>query len=213
MCLCRVRGVEVDLCGFCGAAWLDGGELGRLSEGRLEEVGAPTLAPAAAAPAASGLEVMDKARSAAPRLREVVLCTSCDEELDLTKTNWMINMAPWCRKCASSHTGWFSIVAPVLAVGVGLVVLSFNIVVVGLFLVTVARSGLRLAMRGGAGLVDIASGMNNVKAVRIRPKDAAHFFEPFRRVTSAAPKGAALQAWLKEQEARKASAPSPTPSR
>ncbi len=34
----HLRGVRIDLCGGCGGAWLDAGELSRVSDGRFEEL-------------------------------------------------------------------------------------------------------------------------------------------------------------------------------
>jgi hypothetical protein len=61
MSLVPVRNVHVDLCGGCGALYLDHGELGRLSDGRVEELLAeskpvtPVVTPSTSAAALSSM--------------------------------------------------------------------------------------------------------------------------------------------------------------
>jgi hypothetical protein len=80
------RGVQVDLCRGCGASWLDGGELTRLARDIIEEVDVAS-------------------RAQAPGWRFHVLCVNCDQPLNLSTTNWLINTRPWCPTCAAPYSG------------------------------------------------------------------------------------------------------------
>jgi Zn-finger nucleic acid-binding protein len=69
MSLALIRGVDVDLCGGCGAAWLDKGELLRLGGGRIDEVESthPILTPVTASPATNRVTSSDSRLPPAPQ--------------------------------------------------------------------------------------------------------------------------------------------------
>ena len=49
-----------------------------------------------------------------------VRCISCEEPLDLGRTNWLINQRPWCAACAAPHTGMGGVLDVVVGVAGGL---------------------------------------------------------------------------------------------
>lgn len=194
MTLTLLRGVQVDLCGGCGGAWLDEGELSSLTRGQLVEVGSTTL------PVVQGMSLLDEARAvfgdgvataaaaptaptetptttttttattttAAPGWRAIgdweVRCIACDEALDLQRTNWLINQRPWCARCAAPHTGLGGVVDSVVDVAAGLL-------------------GRRRYRPGGPSLLDAMFGgvFESVDLLRIEPADAEVHFGPFFR--------------------------------
>ncbi len=139
MTLTMMRGVQVDLCGGCGGAWLDAGELSSLTRGGVNEV-APSSssssssssvlseaqalfgggAGAAAGASVDGTVDVVIGTAVAPlatRPRFGVVCTNCDVELSLSQDNWMINGYPWCPTCARPHTSlWAHVVGAIGAV-------------------------------------------------------------------------------------------------
>jgi Zn-finger nucleic acid-binding protein len=90
---CFARGVQVDLCRGCGASWLDGGELTRLARDIVDEV-----------------KVASRAQPAGQQFRFHVLCVNCDQPLNLSTTNWLINTRPWCPTCAKPYAGLLGMV-------------------------------------------------------------------------------------------------------
>lgn len=185
--LTLLRGVSVDLCGGCGGAWLDEGELSTLTRGQLAEVKTTTL------PVVPGTSLLDEARAAfgpvaspppttpttiaattttAPVVAPApgpgrhsiggfeVRCTVCDVALDLSRTNWLINQRPWCDDCAAPHSGFSGVVDSI----------------VGL---------LRRQRRAGPSLLDAV--FADVDTLRISPADAEVHFGPFFRPVPAPP--------------------------
>jgi Zn-finger nucleic acid-binding protein len=181
MTLTLLRGVPIDLCGGCGGAWLDDGELSTLTRGQVAELKTTPL------PVVPGTSLLDDARAAfgpvplpsstratttaatiatAPVLAPTpgpgrhsiggfeVRCTVCDVALDLSRTNWLINQRPWCDDCATPHSG----IGGVLDSIVGL---------------------LRRQRRAGPSLLDAV--LADVDALRISPADAEVYFGPFFR--------------------------------
>lgn len=158
------RGVTVDLCRGCGGAWLDAGELARLARDVIEEVRvAGTSAPAQDSPGESGLTLDLQRPPPAEPFRFEVLCVSCDEPLDLSKVNWLVNTRPWCPSCAAPYTGLASLFD---------VPLGFT-------------SVLGLLGRGSWGrLQRVLTGEGlpvnrSADVLRISPADAEQFFAPF----------------------------------
>ena len=194
MTLTMARGIQVDLCGGCGGAWLDDGELQTLTRGLVREVTADAvvagvsvdvLAEARAAFGTSGgLQLARAPASKAVAMRFGVFCTNCDVELDLHKTNWLINQYPWCAPCAAPYVGFASALVDLFGGLFG-------------FLVGVGGSGRRrgwgalFSRRRGLGAVPSLLGggrdgmvSHSVDAMRIAPKEAeqrfASFFRPVR---------------------------------
>lgn len=208
MTLTMARGIQVDLCGGCGGAWLDDGELQALTRGQVREVAADAvvagvsadligvsadvigvsadvLAEARAAfGTAGGLQLARAPASTAVATRFAVFCTNCDVELDLHETNWLINQYPWCATCAAPYVGFTSALVDFFGGLFG-------------FLVGVGASGRRrgwgalFSRRGGLGSVTSMLGggrdgmvSHSVDAMRIAPQDAeqrfASFFRPVR---------------------------------
>jgi Zn-finger nucleic acid-binding protein len=184
MTLTLLRGVMVDLCGGCGGAWLDEGELSALTRGQLPELKTTTL------PVVRGADLLEEARAAfgvapvtvsAPTpttttttttspatpdervvVRFEVRCTICDVPLDLLRTNWLINQRPWCAACAAPHTG----VSGILDTIVGL---------------------LRRHRHPHAGPSLLDAMFDDVDALRIAPAEAEVHFGPFFRPVVAPP--------------------------
>jgi Zn-finger nucleic acid-binding protein len=130
MTLTLAKGVQVDLCGGCGGAWLDEGELTRLTNGMVDEVGDDVVVGGELVPEHSGASRFES--PLAPSLRDAsglvldrstrvtrtaprfgVFCTSCDDELDRSDVNWLINHFPWCNDCARPYTGITGLLADV----------------------------------------------------------------------------------------------------
>lgn len=125
-----VRGVLAEICGGCGAALLDPGELARISQGQIAEFPVSPAADREAAPWGGGDEApsphLGRAQAAmagaleldlsgrAPRRRQVasleveVRCTHCDAALDLSQVNWLVNTRPWCGPCARPYASWLA---------------------------------------------------------------------------------------------------------
>ena len=206
MTLTMARGIQVDLCGGCGGAWLDEGELQALSRGQVREVAADAviagvagvdadvigvsadvMAEAVAAfGTTGGLQLARAPATKAVSTRFAVFCTNCDVELDLHETNWLINQYPWCAECAAPYVGFFSGIVDLFGGLFG-------------FLVGVGSAGRRRGFgswgswgsifrrRGGFGsFIGGREGMvsHAVDAMRIAPADAeqrfASFFRPVR---------------------------------
>ena len=182
MTLTLLRGVQVDLCRGCGGAWLDEGELTRITRGQLPELGATALPIVPGAILLDG--VGDDPGAAAPGTNTTttsttpvamhgrraiggweVRCTSCEEALDLGRTNWLINQRPWCVACASPYTGVSGALDIVMRIAGSL----FD----------------RRPWPFGGSLVEVMFG--NVDALRIEPADAEQHFGPFFRPIGAPP--------------------------
>jgi len=171
MTLTLLRGVQIDLCGGCGGAWLDSGELATLTRGDVREVGAVEVV--------TGAALVDEARAMfgvpapqptaplppLPRVRFVVCCINCDAELELTKTNYLINQRPWCASCAAPYAGLGGIIAD-MAGGV---------------LSTVASMLTHSTWAAIAGVSGSSESVGAVDVLRIAPADAEVRFGPFFR--------------------------------
>ncbi len=157
----RARGVLVDLCPGCGSAWLDGGELARLARDVVEEIRVGE-----AAPDGSGLELDLSRPVAREQIRFEVRCINCDDTLDLSRTNWLINTRPWCPSCAEPYTG----LASMLGLSGGLV----GSVTSALF------SPRNVWFRLARLVTDAGEPLQRAPDVlRIEPKDAEQYFAPF----------------------------------
>ena len=188
MTLTMARGIQVDLCGGCGGAWLDVGELAALSRGQVKEVAADVVVTGvstddsnplwtAAAAAFGAPTALSLARSRAregPAARFAVYCTSCDAELDLHQVNWLINQYPWCSDCAAPYVGMGSMLMEVLGT------------VLGFLGGRSRRSWRELGFRrrglfGGLGSGGESMVSHTVDSLRIAPEDAEQRFASFFR--------------------------------
>lgn len=148
-----VRGLEVEICSGCGGSFLDAGELARLGDALVSEV---------------KVENQDESVGLHGFIEDIqvgVFCVHCDEQIEITNSNWLIEGRPWCAGCAAPYVGFMSrVLAPIRFVGVHLLNFIGDMGLAG------GRQSDFSQRYGVPVLVD---------SLRVSPGDAAELYSPF----------------------------------
>jgi hypothetical protein len=114
-----------------------------------------------------------------------VSCVSCDEELDLTQVNWLVNTRPWCPRCAHPYTDLLGGTRGVFRVASALLWIASAVMTFVFQLSGVAHGRWRWGRKiSGAGDPTRPGDYRRnpprgIQVQRVEPEDAPQHFAPF----------------------------------